>query len=285
MNTWSIKSSMILSRRASRDGRKLKGLLIPAAVSKPALSPNILKNNPMPRADGRRADDLRKIKVTKKYSKYAEGSCLIEFGDTKVICTATVEENVPPFLKNSGSGWVTAEYGMLPRSCQTRIQREKTSGRTYEIQRLIGRSLRSVIDMGRLGERTVKIDCDVMQGDGGTRTAAITGGFIALADALLKIKKDGLIAELPLKDYVAAVSVGIVGGRLLLDLCYEEDSKADMDMNVVMLKSGEFIEVQGTSERKPFSKTQMENLLSLAKKGIEELFDIQKHTLGGLHIK
>ena len=238
----------------------------------------------MPRADGRRADELRKIKVTKKYSKYAEGSCLIEFGDTKVICTATVEENVPPFLKNSGSGWVTAEYGMLPRSCQTRIQREKTSGRIYEIQRLIGRSLRAVTDLKKLGERTVKIDCDVIQADGGTRTASITGGFIALAEALVKIKKEGRIDALPLKDYVAAVSVGIYQGKIILDLNYREDSQADMDMNIVMLGGGEFVEIQGTSERKPFSRKQMNELLSLAEKGIKELSSIQKKSLNSLKV-
>jgi len=238
----------------------------------------------MPRIDGRRADELRKIKVTKKYTKYAEGSCLIEFGDTKVICTATVEENVPPFLKNSGTGWVTAEYGMLPRSTHTRIQREKTSGRTYEIQRLIGRSLRAVIDLEKLGERMVKIDCDVIQADGGTRTASITGGFIALAEALSKIKKEGKISEVPLRDYVAAISVGIYKGKIVLDLNYEEDSKADMDMNIVMLGKGEFVEVQGTSERQPFSKKQMNELLSLAEKGIKELFSIQKKSLNSLKV-
>lgn len=238
----------------------------------------------MPRQDGRAADKLRKIKVTKKYLKYAEGSCLIEFGDTKVICTATVEEGVPPFLRNTGTGWVTAEYGMLPRSCQTRINREKTSGRTFEIQRLIGRSLRSVVDMEKLGERTVKIDCDVMQADGGTRTASITGGFIALADALLRLKRQKAIDAVPLKDYVAAVSVGIFDGKILLDLNYTEDSKADMDMNVVMLGNGKFIELQGTAEHQPFSKDQMDSLLALAKKGIKELIAIQKKSLRDLRI-
>ena len=235
----------------------------------------------MERLDGRSSDKLRKIKITKNVSKYAEGSCQIEFGDTKVLCTATVEENVPPFLKDSGTGWVTAEYGMLPRSCKTRIQREKNSGRTFEIQRLIGRSLRSVVDFKMLGERTIKIDCDVLQADGGTRTASITGGFVALVDAMMKIKKDGLITKNPVTDYVAAVSVGIVKSELMLDLAYEEDSKADMDMNVVMLGSGEFIEVQGTSERKPFTKSQMDSLLKLAQSGIKDLMEIQENALKG----
>lgn len=239
----------------------------------------------MPRIDGRKENELRKIKVTRNFMKFPEGSCFIEFGETKVICTATVEENVPPFLRNSGTGWVTAEYGMLPRSCKTRVQREKTSGRTHEIQRLIGRSLRSVVDMKKLGERTIKIDCDVMQADGGTRTASITGGFIALSDAITKIKKDELIKENPLKDYVAAVSVGISKGKIVLDLNYAEDSKADMDMNVVMLGCGDFIEVQGTAEHAPFSKAQMDGLLILAKKGINELFQIQKKALNNLTIK
>lgn len=233
----------------------------------------------MMREDGRGFDKLRKIKVTKNYSKYAEGSCLIEFGDTRVLCTATVENTVPNFLRDTGTGWVTAEYGMLPRSCKTRIMREKTSGRTHEIQRLIGRSLRSVVDMAKLGERTIKIDCDVIQGDGGTRTAAITGGFIALADAVLKIKKQGLIEEIPILDFVAAISVGIFESHHLLDLTYEEDSKADIDMNVVMVGKGEFVEVQGTAEGRTFSKKQMDDLLTLAKKGIGELFDIQKEHL------
>ncbi len=233
----------------------------------------------MTRIDGRTSDKLREIKITKNYIKHAEGSCLIECGETKVICTASIEENVPPFLKNTGTGWVTAEYGMLPRSCVTRIQREKTSGRTMEIQRLIGRSLRAVIDTGKLGERTVKIDCDVIQADGGTRTTSITGGFIALGLALMKIRKQGLIKQLPLTDYVAAVSVGIFQEKLLLDLNYEEDSKADMDMNVVMVGQGKFVEIQGTAEHNPFSKHQMDQLLELAKSGIDHLFEIQRENL------
>ncbi len=240
----------------------------------------------MIRSDGRVVDQLRKIKVTQNYTKYAEGSCLIEFGDTRVICTASIEESVPPFLRNSGTGWVTAEYGMLPRSCDSRISREKSSnsGRTFEIQRLIGRSLRAVIDTSKMGERTIKIDCDVIQGDGGTRTAAITGGFIALGSALLKIKKQGLISQIPLKDYVAAISVGICQGQQLLDLNYLEDSKADMDMNVVMVGRGNFVEIQGTAEGKTFSKNEIDQLLVLAQKGISELFAIQKEALNGLEI-
>jgi ribonuclease PH len=203
-------------------------------------------------------------------------------GNTKVICTASVEETVPPFLKNSGTGWVTAEYGMLPRSCDKRIPRGKDSGRTYEIQRLVGRSLRTVTDMKSIGERTVWVDCDVIQGDGGTRTAAITGSFVALADAFHKLKKDGIIEEIPIKDFVAAVSVGIVNGVLMLDLAYEEDSRAEVDMNVIMTGKGEFIEVQGTAERKPFKKSQMDDMLTLAKKGIEDLVEIQKKLLKDL---
>lgn len=236
----------------------------------------------MPRHDGRKADEMRKIKVTKKYLKHAEGSCLIEFGSTKVICSASVEEGVPPFMKGKGEGWVTAEYGMLPRSCTSRIRREKTSGRTEEIQRLIGRSLRAVVDMKKLGERTVRIDCDVLQGDGGTRTASITGGFIALADALVWMKKQKLIDAIPLKNYIAAISVGISKGSPALDLDYIEDSKAEVDMNVVMVDSGEFVEVQGTGEGGTFSDAQMSALLKLAKKGIKELITIQKKNLTGL---
>jgi len=239
----------------------------------------------MTRPDGRKPDQLRRIKVTKNYLKHAEGSCLIEFGETKVICSASVEEGVPPFLKGSGKGWVTAEYGMLPRSCNTRIRREKSSGRTEEIQRLIGRSLRSIVDMQKLGERTIKIDCDVLQGDGGTRTASITGGFIALADAILWMKKKSMFEGLPLKDYVAAISVGVFNGKPVLDLDYAEDSKAEVDMNVVMVGAGEFVEVQGTGEGGTFSKSQADTLFKLAHKGIEELFKIQKKSLPGLKIK
>jgi len=236
----------------------------------------------MQRIDGRGADKLRKVNITRNYIKYAEGSCLIELGNTRVICTASVEESVPPFLKGTGTGWVTAEYGMIPRSCQKRIQRGKDSGRTFEIQRLIGRSLRAVTDMRSIGERTVWIDCDVIQADGGTRTASITGSFIALADALSKLKKDKIIPAVGLKDFVAATSVGIMNGDLLLDLVYQEDSRADVDMNIVMTGSGEFIEIQGTSERKTFNKKQMDELLGLAEQGIRQLIDIQRDMLEGI---
>lgn len=238
----------------------------------------------MIRIDARAPEKLRELKIVKDYIKYAEGSCLIECGDTKVICTATLEENVPSFLKNTGTGWVTAEYGMLPRSCETRIKRDRNSGREMEIQRLVGRSLRSVIDMNKLGERTVKIDCDVIQGDGGTRTASINGGFVALALALMKLRKKGVISALPLTDYVAAISVGILGDTPLLDLNYAEDSKAELDMNIVMVGRGKFVEIQGTAEGKPFSRNQMDKLLDLAKKGIEEVIEIQKGILEGLQL-
>lgn len=231
----------------------------------------------MNRQDGRGLDKLRKVQISRNFIKYAEGSCLIEFGNTKVVCTASVEETVPPFLRGTGTGWVTAEYGMLPRSCQQRIQRDKNSGRTYEIQRLIGRSLRAVTDMKKIGERTVWIDCDVIQGDGGTRSASITGGFIALADALVGLKKKNIIEKVPLTDYVAAVSVGIMGKDLLLDLAYDEDSRADVDMNIIMTGQGRFIEVQGTAERSPFDKMQMDGLLDLARKGILDLIDMQRN--------
>lgn len=234
----------------------------------------------MMREDSRALDKLRKIKITKNYIKYAQGSCLIELGNTHVICTASIEDGVPPFLKGTLTGWLTAEYGMIPCSCQTRINREKTSGRTYEIQRLIGRSLRTVVDLSSLGERTIKIDCDVIQADGGTRTASITGSFIALIDALYNSKKKGLINGMPVRDYVAATSVGIVDGEALLDLTYEEDSKAEVDMNVVMTGKGKLIEVQGTAEREPFSKSQMDKMLDLAQKGIEKLSEIQKEAIG-----
>ena len=236
----------------------------------------------MARSDGRGSDKIRKVNVTRDYIKYAEGSCLIEMGNTHVVCTASVEESVPQFLKGSGTGWVTAEYGMLPRSCQSRIPRNKDSGRTYEIQRLVGRSLRAVTDMEKMGERTIWIDCDVLQADGGSRTASITGSFIALVDALRKLKKNGLIKDIPIRDYVAATSVGIVAGSLLLDLCYEEDSKAEVDMNIVMTGSGEFIEIQGTAERRPFVKDQMDAMLVLAKNGINELFSIQRKFVGDI---
>jgi len=230
----------------------------------------------MQRNDGRGLDKIRKVTITRNYIKYAEGSCLIELGNTKVICTASVEESVPPFLKGTGTGWVTAEYGMLPRSCKTRIQRGRDSGRTYEIQRLVGRSLRAVTEMKEIGERAIWIDCDVIQADGGTRTASITGSFIALADCLIKLKKDALLSSIPVKDYVAAVSVGILRGEPIMDLTYAEDSKAEVDMNVVMTGSGKFIEVQGTGEGGTFSKDDMDELLILGQEGIEKLIDMQR---------
>jgi ribonuclease PH len=236
----------------------------------------------MVRQDGRGLDKIRRVQISRNYIKYAEGSCLIELGNTRVVCTASIEESVPPFLKGTGTGWVTAEYGMIPRSCQSRIQRGKDSGRTYEIQRLVGRSLRAVMDMKSIGERTIWIDCDVIQADGGTRTASITGSFIALVDALCKLKKDGLMNKIPVKDFVAATSVGMLKGELLLDLTYDEDSRADVDMNIVMTGEGDFIEIQGTAERKTFNKAEMDKLLAIAKKGIEELIDIQRDLLKGI---
>lgn len=233
----------------------------------------------MKRIDGRGPEDLRKVHITRRYLKHPEGSCLIELGQTKVICTASVEESVPPFLKNSGRGWVTAEYGMLPRSCSSRVSRGKDSGRTMEIQRLVGRSLRAVVDMTKFGERTIYLDCDVIQADGGTRTASITGACVALIDALHTMKKKALIREIPLKDFAAAISVGIVDGTPMLDLCYEEDVKAEVDMNIVMTGSGQYIEVQGTAEKVPFSKKQMDILQDLAKDGIEKLVALQRDLL------
>lgn len=239
----------------------------------------------MARLDGRAFDKLRNVNITLDFNKYAEGSCLIELGNTKVICTASVENSVPPFLRNTGTGWVTAEYGMIPRSCKSRIPRiDKTGGRTMEIQRLIGRSLRSVVDMKEIGERTIWIDADVIQADGGTRTAAITGSFIALVKALEKIRQGGLIRKVPVSDFVSATSVGIVDGQLMLDLTYEEDSKAEVDMNIIMTGSGEFIEVQGTAERKPFNQEKMNELLALAKVGIIKLVDVQGALLRDLFI-
>jgi len=242
----------------------------------------------MIRNDGRGNEGLRKVNVTRNYMKFAEGSCLIEVGDTKVICTATVDENVPQFLKGKGTGWITAEYGMLPRSCKTRVQREgargSLSGRTQEIQRLIGRSLRAVINLSALGERTIWIDCDVIQADGGTRTVSITGSFIALADALKDLKKKGIIDKLPIQDLVAATSVGLIKGERVLDLTFDEDASADVDMNIVMTGKGKFIEIQGTAEGEPFEEPQMEELIALAKKGISQLIEIQKKVLGNLSV-
>ena len=238
----------------------------------------------MTRIDGRKNDELRHVKIHRNYIKYAEGSVLIEVGDTKVICTATIEEKVPPHLKDKKKGWVTAEYAMLPRSAHSRIVREsargKIGGRTHEIQRLIGRALRSVVDLEMLGERSVWIDCDVIQADGGTRTASITGSFIALVDALKFASKNRMIDEMPIKDYLAAVSVGIVDEEPVIDLNYAEDSTAEVDMNIVMTGKGRFVEVQGTAEGSPFSKAQMEGLITLARHGIEEIVDIQRKLVG-----
>ena len=231
----------------------------------------------------RSPDQLREIRITRHYTKHAEGSVLIECGDTKVICTASVEERVPPHKKGSGEGWVTAEYGMLPRSTNERMGREaakgKQSGRTQEIQRLIGRSLRAVVDLKKLGERTIQIDCDVIQADGGTRTAAITGAFVALHDAVSGLMRIGKIQESPLKDFIAAISVGIYQGQPVLDLDYAEDSACDTDMNVVMLGNGHFVEVQGTAEGHAFSRTEMDVLLELAQNGIARLIVMQRTAL------
>jgi ribonuclease PH len=240
------------------------------------------------RTDGRKLAQLRPIKITPSYIKTADGSVLIEMGDTKVICTAKLEERVPPFLRNSGKGWITAEYGMLPGSSATRIGREssrgKVGGRTHEIQRLIGRSLRAIADLRSLGERTIWIDCDVIQAYGGTRTASITGAYVALTEAVRSWLGRGVISIDPIKDAVAAVSIGIVKGRILLDLCYEEDSKADVDMNFVMTGAGKFIEVQGTAEASPFTRRQMERMAEIAQTGIKELLKTQKNVIGSLTV-
>ena len=236
------------------------------------------------RPDGRKNDELRLVKLTRDFIRTAEGSVLIEAGNTRVICTASIENKVPPFLKDQKKGWVTAEYSLLPRSTQVRTVREasigKVGGRTHEIQRLIGRSLRSVVDLEALGERTVWIDCDVIEADGGTRTAAITGAFVSLRDALLRAHKNGVVQKMPLTDYLAAVSVGIVGGEPRLDLSYAEDFGAQVDMNVVMTGSGKFVEVQGTAEDAPFDRAGLDGLLALAEKGIKELVNMQKKALG-----
>lgn len=238
----------------------------------------------MARFDGRLNDQLRSVKMTKDYIIHPQGSVLIEMGNTKVICTAMIEEKVPPFLKGSGTGWITAEYGMLPGSTQTRKIRDaakgKIDGRSMEIQRLIGRALRSVVDLGKLGERTIWIDCDVIQADGGTRTAAITGSFVALMSAFQKLINQGTLESAPITDYVAAVSVGVHNGEAILDLCYEEDSKAEVDMNLVMTGSGKFIEIQGTGEERPFDQEELTQMLAIGNKGIRELMAIQKLTLG-----
>jgi len=240
----------------------------------------------MPRSDGRQASEIRPTRIDPAFTIHAEGSVLIEVGRTRVICTASIEERVPPFLRNSGKGWVTAEYGMLPRATSTRTQREATAGkvggRTQEIQRLIGRSLRSVTAMSALGERTIWVDCDVIQADGGTRTTAITGGFVAMVLAMDKLRRQGAIARIPVTDYVAATSVGIIDGIPMLDLAYEEDSRAEVDMNVVKTSDGRFIELQGTAETRPFDRRQLDALLELAETGIEALMGKQREIVGEL---
>lgn len=238
----------------------------------------------MNRIDNRLADELRPVKITRNYLLHPEGSVLIEVGNTKIICSAMVEERVPPFLKGTGTGWVSSEYSMIPGSTGVRKTRDinklKIDGRTQEIQRLIGRSLRSVVDLSLLGERTLWIDCDVIQADGGTRTASITGSFVAMVDALKKLKDKNLIEKVPVKAFVSAVSVGIVDNEEILDLCYEEDSGALVDMNIVMTDKGEFVEIQGTGEESTFTYNQLTDLISLAAKGCKELYEIQKSALG-----
>lgn len=236
------------------------------------------------RIDGRNNDQIRNLKITNNYLMSAEGSVLIETGNTKVICTASVEESTARHLKGTGKGWITAEYGMLPRSTATRKKRDsskgKVDGRTMEIQRLIGRSLRSVVDMEKLGERTIWIDCDVIQADGGTRTASITGAFVAMVEAMKWMKEQGMIEEIPVKSFVSAVSVGIVNGEAMLDLCYEEDSTAQVDMNVIMTDKGEYIEIQGTGEESPFTAQDLTTLLALAAKGCQDLNEAQRAIVG-----
>jgi ribonuclease PH len=241
------------------------------------------------RSDNRKPDQMRSVNIVPNYISTAEGSCLIEVGNTRVICTATVEDTVPQFLRNSGKGWVTAEYGMLPRSTLTRTPREvakgRPSGRTHEIQRLIGRSLRAVTDMEKLGERTIFVDCDVIQADGGTRTASITGAFVAMGLAVTAMVESGALTVAPIRDFVAATSVGIVDGVALLDLCYEEDARADVDMNLVVTGSRKIVEVQATAERLPFEDVQFAQLMSLARKGIEMLIVRQQAALAGLPLR
>jgi len=237
----------------------------------------------MTRIDGRGNNELRPVLITLGYQSFAEGSVLIELGKTRVLCSVSMEERVPNFLKGSGQGWVTAEYAMLPRSTVTRTPRDKIGGRNQEIQRLIGRSLRAATNLSALGERTFTVDCDVLQADGGTRTAAVTGGYVALFQAFHNLRKQGALPFMPLRRMIAATSVGIVNGDMLLDLCYEEDYRAEVDFNIVMTDKNEFVEIQGTAEGKPFSKEVTDSLLSLAQQGIEKLFKIQKETLRALH--
>jgi ribonuclease PH len=277
--------------REGRDGLRFSGLRETSGdtARRSARSPRYNRGSSVKgttmsaRPSGRRAEELRAWRITRHYTRHAEGSVLIEAGDTKVLCTASVEEGVPAFLKGKGQGWVTAEYGMLPRATNTRTRREaaegRQSGRTQEIQRLIGRSLRAVVDLGRLGERTVKIDCDVLQADGGTRCAAITGAYVAVADAIEWMRVKKLIASDPLSDCVAAVSVGIVGGVPVLDLDYAEDSACDTDMNVVMTGRGGFVEMQGTAEGAPFTRGEIDALVDLAAAGIRQLLDAQAAAL------
>lgn len=238
----------------------------------------------MIRIDGRKFDQIRDVKITRNFTKYAEGSVLIEMGETKVVCTASIEEKVPPFLRNTGTGWINAEYSMLPRSTQQRKIRDsskgKIDGRSQEIQRLIGRAIRSVVDLNKLGERTIWVDCDVIQADGGTRTASITGAFVAVAEAIYKLYSDGLIKKMPIQNFVSAISVGIVNDECLLDICYEEDSNAQVDMNIIMTDRCEFVEVQGTGEERPFSRKDLNKLLELGEKGNKELIRIQRAALG-----
>ena len=236
----------------------------------------------MPRIDDRADDRLRPVRVTLGYQSFAEGSALIELGQTRVLCSVSMEERVPGFLKGGRQGWVTAEYAMLPRSTITRTPRDKSEGRSQEIQRLIGRSLRAVTSLAVLGERTFVVDCDVLQADGGTRTAAITGGWVALYHAFHNLREQGVLPSMPLTKMIAATSVGVVDGEMLLDLCYEEDHKAEVDFNVVMTDTNEFVEIQGTAEGRPFSKETADALLSLARQGIDKLFRIQKQTLRAL---
>ena len=245
--------------------------------------------NAAKRPDGRTPHQLRNVTLTRGVMKFAEASCLVEWGHTKVICTATVEDKVPPFLRNSGTGWVTAEYGMLPRSSQQRIEREsirgRVGGRTQEIQRLIGRSLRTVVDLTRLGERSIIIDCDVVQADGGTRCAGITGSFIALVEALRHLRQQRVLTAIPIRDFVAATSVGMVGGQPVLDLSYAEDASADVDMNVVMTGRGGFVEVQGTAERAPFRQSDLSGMLRLANQGIRRLLALQRRALDASSVR
>lgn len=238
----------------------------------------------MDRADGRRADELRPVTIRRDYQKHAEGSVLFELGDTWVVCSATVDDSVPPFLAGSERGWITGEYSMLPRATSERSRREasmgRVGGRTHEIQRLIGRSLRSVVDLRALGERTIWLDCDVIQADGGTRTAAITGAFVALYDALCFMLEREMITELPVRDFIAATSVGVLSGTAVLDLCFEEDSQAETDMNLVMSGAGRVIEIQGTAEKEPFTREQLDGLIDLAASGVDRLIGLQKQALG-----